>query len=349
MKRSTLYASLATAVLLVGLIAWKIAAGNSAADPRRASAPIVKTELPRRESVRYTLKFTGDVLPTQQANIYSKVNGNLERIHVDMGMAVRKGQLLALIDTTELSQQYQQASATSKNAQLVFERTKELAAQNLVAKQDLDNADAAMKVALANEDNARTRLEYARIRAPFAGIITRRYLDPGANVTSNTTTLFTLMDLDAMKVIVSVLEKDIPSVKAGIKASVGVDAFPGRQFNGAITRLSEAVDLSTRTMAVQIDIPNGDHMLKPGMFAAVIIFIAEHKNAVTIPTQAIQKDDKGMFVYVVDGKTARRRDIVTGSEQDSRTEIVQGLSGDEPLVSVGQQFVKDGSPVTIQQ
>src|SRR5689334_5573738 len=209
MNRKLLYLILAVAVI-GGFTAWKIRSAAAAADPRKLNIPIVKVEAPSRQNVRVDLRFTGDVVPIQQANIYAKVGGALERVQADMGAVVRRDQLLALIDTTELAQQAAQASATWENARINYERTKELAEQNLVAKQDLDNADAAMKVARANDAGARTRLGYARITAPFAGIVTKRFLDAGATVTANTTTLFTLMDLDAMKIIVNVLERDIP-------------------------------------------------------------------------------------------------------------------------------------------
>jgi membrane fusion protein (multidrug efflux system) len=339
----------AVVVLLVALVAWKIIGASSSGDPRKVPTPIVQVEQPRRESVLYQLKFTGDVVPIQQASIYSKVSGNLERIYSDMGQFVRANQMLALIDTTELYQQYQQDAATYQNARLNYERTKELSEQNLVAKQDLDNAESTMKVERAKAEASKTHLDYAHITAPFSGYITKRFLDPGANVTPNNATLFTLMDIDRMKIVVNAQEKDIPFVTIGKKAIVTVDAFPDRQFSGQITRLSQAVDLSTRTMAVEIDVPNNDHQLKPGMFASVTVIVNEHKDAITVPTQALLKDDRGNFVYVLGAdNTAQRKDIKQGIEQNSRTEILSGLGGSERIITTGQQFVKAGGQVTVQ-
>jgi membrane fusion protein (multidrug efflux system) len=336
-------------LILVGLVVWKIAGNGSTGDPRRALAPLVKLETPHRETVVYTLKFTGDVNPMQQANIYSKVAGNLDRNYVDIGTTVRENQLLALIDTTELGQQVLQTGATYENARLNYQRNKDLYAQNLVAKQDLDNAEAAMKVASANYEQAKIRLDYAHITAPFSGYITKRYFDAGANITSNDKILFTLMNADVMKVTVNVLEKDIPLISTGKKAITTVDAYPGKQFFGTVTRYSGAVDLSTRTMEVEIDIPNHDHLLKPGMFANVELIVDEHGNALTIPSQAILKDDKGSYVYTVTDNTAKRKNITAGGEQSSRMEIVSGLGDTDKIVTVGQQFVKDKGQVLIQQ
>ena len=337
-------------LLLVGAVAWRFINRSAAADPRKKLTPLVNVDAPRRENVEYDLKFTGDITAIQQASIYSKVSGNLDRIYADIGMPVAQGQLLALIDTTELAQQRQQAAATYQNAKLSYDRNKELSEQNLVAKQDVDNSEAAMIVAKANFDGAATRMSYAWITAPFRGTITKRYLDPGANVTSNNSILFNLMDLDQLKVIINILEKDIPRVSIGKEATITVDAFPGEKFTGKITRQSEAVDLSTRTMAVEFDIPNGNHRLKPGMFANVTLGIETHDNALTLPTQTILKDDKGTYVLTVDNdNTATRKAVTLGVEQNGRTEIISGLTGDERIIVTGQQFIKDGSPVTIQQ
>jgi membrane fusion protein (multidrug efflux system) len=335
-------------LLLLAAVVLRIVTGGSSADNRKQPAPLVKVERPKRENVNYTLQFTGDMVAVRQATIFSKVSGNLERVYVDMGSKVQSGQLLALIDTTELRQQYQQAAATYQNARMNYQRTNELSEQNLVAKQEIDNSEAAMKVAKANYDLAATKLSYARITAPFAGYITKRYLDPGALVNPGNTTLFMLMDLDEMKVIVNILEKDIPLITIGKKAVVTVDAFPDKQFFGTVIRFSQAVDLSTRTMAVEIDIANKDHTLKPGMFANVTLLVDEHKNALTLPTQAISKDDNGSYVFAAVNDTAKKLRVTIGTEQNSRTEILKGLDGSENIISTGQQFVKDNGPVSIQ-
>lgn len=354
-NRTYIIVSVIVLALIVFIVARFSSIGNSA-DARRSNIPIVKTEKVVRENVEYNLQFNGDVIAIQQANIFSKVSGNLDRVFVDMGARVRRNQLLAVIDSTELYQQVQQTAATYANARIIYQRNEELLKQNLIAKQDRDNAEAAMKVALANYDNAKTKLSYARITAPFSGFITKRFLDPGALVNSNNSTLFTLMDLDSVKVIVNVLEKDIPRISIGKKAIVTVDAFPGRTYDGTITRLSEAVDLSTRTMAVEIDIPNNDLSLKPGMFATVTLIVTQHPNAVTVPTYALMKDNAGQFVFALssqgspsDSNTAKKIRVETGIEVGTRTEITSGLTGDETIITTGQQFLHDGSPVIVQQ
>jgi RND family efflux transporter MFP subunit len=347
-RRRVLIVAGVVAVIAV-IVIYRVMSGKAATDPRRQTAPIVKLEGARRETVRAALRFTGDVVAIQQASIFSKVSGNLERCLVDMGTPVRRDQLLALIDTTELHQQYQQASATFENARASYLRTKELYEQTLVSRQDLDNSEAAKMVSGAAFETARTKLRYAWITAPFAGVVTRRFLDPGALVTPGSTTLFTLMDLDRMKIIVNVLEKDIPAVAVGKNAVATVDAFPGKTFSGTIRRLSEAVDPTTRTMAIEVDLDNRDHLLKPGMFANVMLIVNERPAVMTVPTQALLRDDRGFFVYTVERDSARQVRVTRGVEQGDRSEVASGLGDSAQVISVGQQFVRDGGPVTVQR
>ncbi len=346
-KTKTILIIAGAAALVV--LAVLIVSRGSSSDTRRTTVPIVQIEEPKEETVVEKLKFNGDVLPIQQANIYSKVSGNLERLYVDIGMAVANNALLALIDTTELFQQYQQASATYENARLNEERNRELLAQNLIARQDFDNAEAALKIAKAGWDNAQTKLDYAHIRAPFAGVITKRFLDQGANITANSSSLFTLMDMNAMKLTIDVPEKNIPLIAKGKKALVTVDAYPGRVFEGRVSRLSQAVDLSTRTMEAQVDIPNPERLLKPGMFAHVALIITEQPKSITIPTTAVLLDDRGSYVYVTDNGAAHRTPVTTGIEHEGRIQVLKGLSLSARVITVGQQFVRDGGPVNVQQ
>jgi RND family efflux transporter MFP subunit len=315
----------------------------------KGQAPtLVKVELPKREAVARSLQLTGDALPIQQAQVFARVYGNIESIKANIGDYVSAGRILAQVDTVELAQQYRQAAATYQNAEKVYERAKSLQNLNLISKQDFDSAETSMEVAKENSKAAKTRLDYAQITAPFSGFITRRYLDAGAVLTAANATLFTLMDIDIIKIIVNVLEKDIPSINVGTKAVITVDAFPGKEFDGSITRLSQELDLDTRTMPVEIDVPNANHDLKPGMFATVRVDIGNRVNALTVPTQAVLKDDKGYYVLIADKNLAHRADVTIGTEQQSRTEIVSGLGDSNQVIITGQQFARDGGPITIQ-
>jgi RND family efflux transporter MFP subunit len=333
--------------VLGAIVTYKKASGDGVEGSRRTNAPLVKLERPLRELIRYELTFNGDVNAYQQATIYARITGALENVGVNLGSKVKGGQVLARIDSVEPYDQEQQMAATYDNARLAYMRSKSLLSGNLISKQDVDNLEAASKVAKANYELAKTRLSYTRIVAPFSGIITKRYLDPGTYLASSSTPLFQLMFIDSVKILISIQEKDVLLVKKGTKAEITVDAYGDKVFEGTVTRMADALDLSTRSMAVEIDIPNDDHLLKPGMFATVTLITAEHPNAITVPTMAIQKDDSGSYVFVAENTTALRRRVKLGADQGSLTEILSGLDGSESVVVVGQQLVKDGGLMNI--
>ncbi len=336
------------AVVVIAAVVLRISVRNPRTDTRSRPPTLVKTEMPKRQTITRSLSLTGNVLPVRQAQVFARVYGNLQSVDANIGDYVHTDQVLARIDTTESNQQYLQAEATYQNTLGVYNRAKLLLEQNLISEQDFDNAKTNMEVAKENLEASRTRLDYAGITAPFSGFITRRYLDPGVLVTSANATLFTLVDLNTIKVIVNVLEEDVPAITDGLKAIVTVDALPGREFTGAVARMSEAIDLDTRTMPVEIDISNKDHVLKPGMFATASIIISSKDNALTVPTQALLKDAKGYYVLSADKGVARRLDVTPGSEQQSRTEIVSGISETDSIITTGQQFARDGERITVQ-
>ena len=336
-------------VALILVVFLRITLTSSAVDPRRLGIVQVKVQKPFKETMRTIFTYTGDILPLQQAAIYSKVTGNLERNYAEMGTYVHSNQLLALIDTTELFQLYQQTSATFQNTSILFERAKQLFEKKLASQQDVDNAEAAMKVARANYDAAATHLSYAHIVAPFNGFVTRRFLDAGALVNASTSTLFTMMYLDSVKIIVYVPEKDLSQMYHVRTAKVTLDALPNQEFTGYVSRFSEAVDLTTRTMPIEVDIPNHSRIIKPGMFATISFIVSERHDALTLSSDDLLKDDTGYFVFISDGKKAHQIRITIGNETNSHTEILTGLNGDEDIITTGQQFVKEGTTLTIQR
>jgi membrane fusion protein, multidrug efflux system len=131
-------------------------------------------------------------------------------------------------------------------------------------------------------------------------------------------------------------------------AMVRLDALPNQEFTGYVSRFSEAVDLTTRTMPIEVDIPNRSRIIKPGMFATISFIVSERQDALTLSSDALLKDDDGYFVFISDGKIAHRVRIKIGNESNSHTEILAGLNGNEDVITTGQQFVKDGSALTIQ-
>jgi multidrug efflux system membrane fusion protein len=334
-------------VLGIGVYRWAFAAKPS--DARRQLVPIVKVSSIQRQDLPIRLQLNADVVAIRQATLIAKVGGTLERNTVDMGSFVRSGQVLAVIDSTELYQTYQQTRATYINTKLLYDRDKKMLERQLASQQDIDNAQATMLVAKANFDAAQTKLSYAKVVAPFAGCISKRYLDPGSLVTASVTSLFTLTALDSVLININIPEKDVPAIYQVKKAVITIDALPGQSFEGIIAHFSNTLDVSTRTMAVQINVPNRSHIIKPGMFATVSMVESIHPQVLTLPSEVLLKDTDGMYVYILDGSNAKRVRIRVGTEVDSRTEILSGLTGTEKILTTGQQFATDGGAVLVQR
>jgi membrane fusion protein (multidrug efflux system) len=346
LKRRYLVIAAATVVAAVAVIVWK--ATHGAAAGRRQNVPVVRVERPVRDTVSYALRYSGDVVAIQQATIVARVGGTLERVDATLGGWADQGQLLAVIDSAEAFQQAQQAAASYFTARSDFDRARQLFDQGLLSQREFDNVQAQFKVAEAGHLLAKARLGYARVTAPFAGYVTKRFLDPGAQVVANSTSLFTLMDLGRVKVAVDILEKDVPLVTVGKRALITADALPEKRYQGSVGRVSQAVDPATRTMRAEIIVPNPGGQLKPGMYATVSILLDQRADAITVPTRAVLSDDGGSFVFVLAGGTARRVAVTPGLDQGATTEIRSGLDGSEQVITTGQQYVRDGGPVAVQ-
>ncbi|TAL09426.1 MAG: efflux RND transporter periplasmic adaptor subunit [Nitrospirae bacterium] len=365
---------------LVALVAFRLVSSGAKKDPRKERVISVGTMSPVRKDLDVRLVYTADIQAYQQVNIFSRVDGYIAKIHVDKGDYVRADQLLVEVDHTDYVHAVNRAKAnlaaaranvvsqeaTIKNAKLNLDRMRSLIKDQYVAQQDVDNAQAAHDVALAQIDSLRaqvhqmevalqqaeTSLTYSYIRAPFAGSISTRNLDAGAFVsgsTGSTSTLsrgiLVLQDITTVRVLVDVVEKDVPLVKIGQPAELRADAYPGRVFTGKVTRVVQALNPSTRTMTVEVDIPNPDRALKGGMFARVEIRVGVHVDALQIPIDAVTRLETDQYVYTVQDGKARKVPVVLGIQSDGLIEIVKGLAGAEPVIVSGKDLVTDGVKV----
>jgi RND family efflux transporter MFP subunit len=177
-------------------------------------------------------------------------------------------------------------------------------------------------------------------------------LDRGSYVSVGGTTqssiIFTISDISRIKVMVNVLEKDIPLLERVEEATVTSGTYPDEKFSAIVKKMSQLVDVSTRTMPVEVDIINKDGKLKPGMFVNIELIIQKSENALVLPSQCVLKDDKGNFVYVVGAdSTAQAKYIQTGIQQDNNTEITSGITDGDKVVFTGQGLLKNAMKVKI--
>ena len=212
-----------------------------------------------------------------------------------------------------------------------------------------DATQAKLKEMEAVLEQERNHLKDTKIVAPFRGEISRKYVDAGAFVSPSAppTPLVNIVHTETLKIIANVLEKDIPLLKAGMKAKVRVESYPGRVFEGRVEKINSALDLATRTLQAEVYIPNSDRSLKPGMFANVELALLEKPQTLVIPREAVIEAGSEMSVFVVEGEQAVRRSVTIGYEQDRSVEVLKGLNEGDQVVIKGQQLIKEGSTIRV--
>lgn len=356
----------------LALLALVAGCGPAAPPPRKRPPPLVRAERPQIRDVEVTLNYSVDVKPIEQAELQSKVAGYVQRVLVDRGDKVTKGQLLATVRPSDLPEQVNQAREQVGQAEASFNlasenarRARELFQRGLIAKAELDNAEAQLAVAQAARGASRaglgvvsTRLAETDIVAPFTGWVTRRYLDPGALVSPGPTAqaILQLMRVDTLRVFVDVLEKDVASIRRGLAARVTVDALPGKTFPGVVARFAPALDPATRTLQAEVVIQNpkderGEHVLKPGMYGHVAIAVGVHPKAIVLPVDAVVTEEEARSVFIVDRAAkpakAKRVAVKVGFDGGDWFEIASGLNGDEEVVLTGIDLISDGAAINV--
>ncbi|MGE3152227.1 MAG: efflux RND transporter periplasmic adaptor subunit [Nitrospiraceae bacterium] len=333
----------------------------------RGAAPLVGTGLsvpeelvevqvakPIRRTIAYTVTLPANIAPWYQTTLYAKVSGYLKWIGPDKGDQVKKDEVVAVIDAPEVEEQYQQAVADYKIKKLTYERLSNVwkTTPDVIARQDVDVAQAAYEGAKNQMQQRAVLRDYTKVRAPYDGVVTARFADPGALIqvaTSSATTaipLFTIMDLSTVRVYANVPQDDTPFVTPGTtKTVVNVKELTGRTFTGTVTRTTLALDPTTRSMLVEIDLPNPDHALRPGTFAEVILALREIPDALVVPPNALSTTNKTKLVYVVDQGRAKTKVVQTGITDGKWLEIVSGLTEQEEVVVVGKSKLTEGTPV----
>jgi RND family efflux transporter MFP subunit len=311
----------------------------------------------KRADIHRWITIPGTLKANQQATLYAKVAGYLTKVAVDKGDAVTADQLLGELEVPELLADLKKFEADVKVAEIDLSRLTEAQkkAPDLVLPQALDKARAASEVARANMERTKTLLAFARITAPFPGIITMRFVDNGAFVPSATSgsaaqnaALFTLMDYTTVRAQIAVPETETLFIRNALPVKVACEAMPGKSFDATITRFSGALDEATRTMLVEADLPNADGMLRPGMYANVKIAVEKHSAALTLPVEALAMEKTNAFVFTnADGK-AKKTAVKLGFNDGVNAEVLEGVGEGELVIVVGKATFTDGQTVKVE-
>lgn len=373
-QRRSKHGWLIAAVLLAvfgGIFVYGILARHSQGNTVRAetaqmAAPSVSVVSPQRSAPSQEIVLPGNVQPFISSPIYSRTNGYLRSWHADIGAHVRKGQLLAVVETPEVDQQLLQsrsnlatAQANLKLAEITNNRYQGLLATHAVAQQDADNAlgtyNANKAIVEANQANVKqleTLQSFEKIYAPFDGIVTARNTDIGALINSGNsgnvkTDLFHISQPGKLRVYVNVPEQYSKAATPGLTANLTLAEFPGRQFQGKLVRTSNSINFATRTLTAEIDVDNPSGELLTGAYTEVHLKVPGQVSSYLVPVSTLIFRSQGLQLAVVKNGSVVLTSVTPGHDFGEQIEIASGLTGDESVIVNPPDSIVSGQKVQV--
>jgi RND family efflux transporter MFP subunit len=361
------------AIAVVALLAsgiWSRVKARTAlrAETAQVALTAVSVVSPKPTASAQEIILPGNVQPFITSPIYSRTNGYLKKWYFDIGAHVKQGQLLAVIDTPEVDQQLEQslsnlntAKANLTLAEITKNRYQGLLTKNAVAQQDVDNAvgtyNANKAMVDANQANVKqlqALQSFEKIYAPFDGVITARNTDIGDLINSGSsgtakTDLFHISQPGKLRVYVNVPEEYSQGIKVGMIADLSLTEFPGRKFQGKLVRTAEAINLTTRTLLIEIEVDNPTGTLLSGSYAEVHLKVPAQTSTLLLPVNALLFRSEGLRAGVVkDGKVVLTA-ITPGHDFGNQIEVVSGLKPDDQVIINPPDSIVSGQQVQIVQ
>jgi RND family efflux transporter MFP subunit len=358
-------AAIVAGVVIFGVMARRGSEHTLAKETAVSAIPSVNVIYPTPSNLSSEIALPGNTQAFMDTPIYSRTNGYLKSWYFDIGAHVRKGQLMAQIETPEVDQQLQVAQADLKSAQANLDlanttsaRYQNLLKTNSVSKQETDVAmsDAAAKKAAVDASMANVRrLEqlqsFEKVYAPFDGIVTARNTDVGRLISAgqNTTPqeLFHLAAIGKIRVYVAVPQAYAAAVKVGGKATLTLDEYPGKSFEGTIARNSNAIDQASRTLNVEVDVDNQKGELLPGAYVFVHIKVPEHVANLMVPSNTLLFRSEGLRVGVVRDDRVQLVPVKIGRDVGATVEIASGLTPNDAVILDPSDSLTSGQEVQI--
>jgi RND family efflux transporter MFP subunit len=372
-------------LLLCGALAYSIwqhysahAQVMAAAEQRRDFVPTVTTATVNASGKTMSVTWPGTTEAFAQANIYARASGYISKREVDIGSPVKVGQLLLEITAPELDHQIAQAEATLTEmqaalqqaqanrdlGQVTWNRDSTLVQKGWVTQQQGDTdrlnlkaQDAAVAVAQANIKAQTAQIavlhqqkDYQSVTAPFDGVITARNVDVGSLVQADATSgtfLFTLMQSDTLRIQLYVPQDEAFGIGPGVDAVIRVPELPGRDFPGKVTRIADALQPGTRTLLTEIDVPNPDHALSPGVYCTVELKIPRKTPSLVLPSEAIIFNAKGLSVAVVEDGMAHLHNVNVVRDFGTTIEVNAGVKDGDQVILAPPVDLADGQKVNV--
>jgi RND family efflux transporter MFP subunit len=306
----------------------------------------------QRDAKPKELVLPGTFQAFYQTTIFPRSNGYVKSWKVDIGDNVQAGQLLAEIATPEVDQQLAQARAQEEIAKLTADRWRDLVQKNVVSKQEYDQNEKAYEAAKANLQQLEKIQGFQQILAPFAGKISARNIDVGTLVTAGTgnsgTPLFSMVQSDVLRVYVFVPQTNAPSMREGLKAKILVQELPGQDFEGTVTRTAGALDPQSRSMQVEVQVPNHDGKLYAGMYGQVKFLLPDDNAPIVVPADAFVFRAQGpQVVTVTNDNRIHWQKISVGRDFGTRLEVLEGLDENTKVVINPSDDLVEGIQVQV--
>ncbi len=302
----------------------------------------------------------GTLNPYEEVIVSAEVDGILKEVKVDNGTAVSRGMLLSVIDDTDYGLEVKraeaalrQANATLSNTKLEFERKQSLYKEQLVTQQQFDDVSTRLSLSESDVERARASLSLAkqkliktRIYSPLSGYVKEKKVSAGDYV-KNGTNLFVIIQNNPLKLNFTVTEKDVGKLRKGQDVTFKIDAFPDKEFTGKVNIIYPSLEERTRTLQVEALVQSPGNLLKPGLFAHVMLYTGAEKDTIVVHIISLLYEEEKIKVFVVEGDRAKERFVKAGQKYGEMMEIVEGLKGGERVVIAGQQNLSEGVKVNV--
>lgn len=315
------------------------------------AGPTVLTAQSVRGSASRKINLTGELRPYKATTLYSKVGGYLSKITVDVGDRVRAGQLIAEVQAPELESEYKSTVSEMENRERLAQRTRDLASKGFFSQQALDNANTDVRTTRGRVDTLRSQLGYRSLYAPFAGVVTGRYVDPGALITnaannqSSSQPVVTISDPSRLRVSVYVEQVDARFIRPGLEAEIVDTANPMQRIKAKVSRVAGELDARTRTLLAEVDFDNRNGTFIAGSFVNVSLTVPQ-TSYIEVPAAALVVRERKNFAAVLEaGNLIKLTPIEIAGTDGMSVKIATGLGEGVPVVLSLPNTVPDGSKV----
>jgi RND family efflux transporter MFP subunit len=331
----------------------------------------------QRRALGRTVTARGELLPLREVRVSSIIPGTVKEIRFATGEKVARGAVVAVIEAADLGERLAAQEAAIKEAEAQLKKResqlvdaekqagelRDLYQKNLIARRETELAEAAVQMAQAQKEAAEAQLAQhrslaaqtrhvlglMRVTAPVAGVVSRRWVEPGAAV-NESSPLISISAVESLKMVAHVKSADTEELAPGAPTQVIVDEMPERVFRGKVKQIQELANFSGDESSVEIEVPNPNNALNAGMSASAALKLGDTREAIFIPVQALgQSRAREAHVFVVQNGKARRRPVVLGGEQDGEVEVVSGLERGDAVVISSLERLRDGSRVVAVQ